>query len=168
MSCNPHLEYEIISKLQKKHDNISIITQNIDGMHQRSNSTNVIELHGSLWRLRCPSEGINFEDSCKKFKTKKCKCGAWLRPDIIWFGDSLKEETIHSARKACHSCDLFISIGTSGVVYPVASLPVFAKANGALMIEINPVETDSSYLFKEKVRETSLNGIKLLFENEIN
>ena len=166
-TCKPHPGYEIITRLQQVHPMVTIITQNIDGLHQKSGSINVIELHGSLWRIRCSREDIVYDDYKKDYKSYNCTCGAFMRPDIIWFGDCLNEETIQIARDVCKSCDLFISIGTSGVVSPASSFPQFAKSNGALMVEINPEVTRTSHLFKEKINGTSADVLLDLFPNGI-
>ena len=112
LKCNPHLGHAIISNIENLKKNTYIITQNIDGMHQRANSKNVIELHGSLWRLRCEKEGIVIEDKMAgKFSKTICECGEWLRPDIIWFEDMLKEEIIAQVNQKiiasfhCHFLD---------------------------------------------------------------
>ena len=149
--CVPHAGHQFIADLQHLHENITIITQNIDGMHQKAGSSNVIELHGSLWRLRCDNCGNRIDDQGKRFKSKKCDCGNCLRPDIVWFGDMLIMDVVNSAISAVENCDLFISIGTSGVVWPAAGFPQSAKDNGAYCVEINPEPTELSYLFDEVI-----------------
>ena len=88
-NCEPHQGHKFLTDLQNSRDGISIITQNIDGMHQKAGTKNVIELHGSLWRLRCENCGNEFEDYGKKYKKLFCDCENQLRPDIVWFGDQL-------------------------------------------------------------------------------
>ncbi|MCP5047645.1 MAG: NAD-dependent deacylase [bacterium] len=165
LQCQPHAGHTIISRLQKQHPNISIVTQNIDGMHQRAGSTNVIELHGSLWRLRCPQHGTR-EDSGETYERYKCEsCNNWLRPDIIWFGDMLNQEVIREATTAIGTGDLFISIGTSGVVYPAAGFPAIAKTNGAYCIEINPEPSAMSGLYDENIQAPAGKVLPELFLN---
>ena len=151
LECQPHNGHQFISDLQKSHENVIIITQNIDGMHQRIDTENVIELHGSLWRLRCDDCSIVIEDIGDSFANKKCKCGKYLRPDIVWFGDMLKPQIIQQASDVIQKCDLFITIGTSGVVWPAAGFPNEAISNGANCIEINTERTELSYLFDEVI-----------------
>ncbi len=146
--CVPHSGHNFISNAQKNSENVSIITQNIDGMHQKAGSDNVIELHGSLWRLRCDNCEKHIDDIGVQFKSKICDCGNYLRPDIVWFGDMLIMDVVNSA---IENCDLFISIGTSGVVWPAAGFPQSAKENGAHCVEINPEPTELSYLFDEVI-----------------
>ena len=96
----------------------------------------------------------------------KCDCGALLRPDIVWFGDSLNMETVDNACKLTSQADLFISIGTSGAVWPAAGIPKFARENGAYMIEINLEDTVSTHLFDEKIyKPASIALMELFSEN---
>jgi len=165
LKCEPHVGHDIISAIQKEKQNTSIVTQNIDGMHQRAGSQDVIELHGSLWRMRCDKEGKIFEDLEEgNYTNKKCSCGEWLRPDIIWFEDPLNESTILQATEVISQCDLFISIGTSGVVWPAAGFQQLAKKGGAHCIEINPEKTELSYLFDEVYREPAGQVLPKLFD----
>jgi NAD-dependent deacetylase len=155
LACRPHAGHIAIAELEKRHPRVTVVTQNIDGMHQRAGSWNVIELHGSLWRLRCPREGLS-EDMGEKYESYTCgKCGSWLRPDIIWFGDMLDQGVMSEAIAAIRRCDLFISIGTSGVVYPAAGFPRFAKENDARCIEINPEANEMSSLYDEAFRDAA-------------
>jgi len=149
--CKPHAGHHFICELQESHKNISIITQNIDVMHQRAGSKNVIELHGSLWRLRCDDCGKIIDDYNKSYTTIKCYCGKYLRPDIVWFGDMLNMSVINQASDLFEKCELFISIGTSGVVWPAAGFPQAAKSNGAYCVEMNTEKTELSYLFDEVI-----------------
>jgi NAD-dependent deacetylase len=163
LECQPHAGHHVISRLQSQYSHISIVTQNIDGMHQRAGSKNVIELHGSLWRVRCTTHGTR-EDIGETFKTLKCeKCGEWLRPDIVWFGDMLDQDVIAKAATEIETCDLFISIGTSGVVYPAAGFPGIAKRNGALCIEINPEPNAMSNIYDRAIREPAGKALQELF-----
>ncbi|MCJ7800948.1 MAG: NAD-dependent deacylase [Candidatus Marinimicrobia bacterium] len=151
LKCQPHKGHNFIAELQKSSNGVTIVTQNIDGMHQRIGTNNVIELHGSLWRLRCDACGIAIEDIGESFAKKKCDCGKYLRPDIVWFDDMLNPNVIQKASDAIQKCDLFISIGTSGVVWPAAGFPQEVKSNGAYCIEINTERTELSYLFDEVI-----------------
>ena len=163
LSCTPHEGHNTIAELEKKHTQVRVVTQNIDGMHQRAGSRKVTELHGSLWRLRCPSHEI-VEDIGEAYRSFKCnQCGRWLRPDIIWFGDMLDQNVINDTTLIIRRCDLFISIGTSGVVWPAAGFPKIAKEAGAFCIEINPESNEMSFLYDESVRETAGDALPRLF-----
>ena len=166
LKCNPHKGHEIITQLQGRHTNIHIVTQNIDGMHQRSDSKNVIELHGSIWRMRCDIDGLVIEDLAQgKYNKTHCDCGRWLRPDIIWFQDMLNEKTVQKATDVISKCDLFISIGTSAVVWPAAGYPKLAKSMGAFCIEINPETTELSSIYDKTIRSKASEGLSDIFSN---
>jgi len=130
----------------------TVITQNIDGLHQRAGSAGVLELHGSLWRVRCARCGTVTENPEAPIRSRRCACGTWLRPDIVWFEDMLDVETMRAAGDAIARCDLLVSVGTSGVVYPAADLPRLALARGAVAVEINPEETSLSPLYTHCLR----------------
>jgi NAD-dependent deacetylase len=150
-SCEPHVGHQVVSSVEKNHSDVTIVTQNIDGMHQRAGSNNVIELHGSLWRVRCGCSGTR-EDMGETYEYRKCpKCSNWLRPDIIWFEDMLDHEVYTKATDIISNSDLFISIGTSALVYPAAGLPMTAKMNGARCIEINIDQTEISTLYHDNM-----------------
>lgn len=134
LDCHPHEGHRVIASMPEA----CVITQNIDGMHQRAGSSDVVELHGSLWRLRCEGCGTQKEDFGRDYETLKCECGNWLRPGIVWFGDMLNETVMQEASEMIASCDLFISIGTSGTVWPAAGFPALARNAGAFCVEINP------------------------------
>lgn len=155
LACRPHVGHLAMAKLENDHPNVTVVTQNIDGMHQRAGSRNAIELHGSLWRLRCPMHGV-IEDNAEEYKNYQCEhCSGWLRPDIVWFGDMLDRRVMDQAIKALSECDLFVSVGTSAVVYPAAGFPKIAKAAGARCIEINPERTELSFLYDITIRESA-------------
>jgi NAD-dependent deacetylase len=155
LACRPHAGHAAIAALEKSRPGVTVVTQNIDGMHQRAGSGNVVELHGSIWRLRCPNDGL-VEDAGEQYRSFRCpRCGSWFRPDITWFGDSLNQAVVERAIAAIRSCDLFVSIGTSGVVYPAAGFPRFAKEKGALCIEINPEANEMSPLYDEAIRDAA-------------
>jgi len=128
-----------------------LITQNIDGLHQRAGSRRVIELHGNIRRVKCfdecrpTSEWLPTEadaDAHGGEVPPRCPyCGAWLRPDVVWFGELLPTEALEAARLAAENCQLFFSVGTSGLVQPAASLPFWALEHGAVVVEVNPEET---------------------------
>ncbi len=163
LECEPHAGHAVIARLEKEHSGVTVVTQNIDGMHQRAGSKRVMELHGSLWRVRCARHGIT-KDTGPAFKNYQCpECNNWLRPDIVWFGDMLNQEVMMEAVTAIGTCDLFISIGTSGVVYPAAGFPKIAKDNGAYCVEINPEESPISGMYDRNIREAAGKALGELF-----
>lgn len=153
-SCVPNRAHEIIAQVQKEKPNTVVITQNIDGLLQRAGAVNVIELHGSLWKVRCNSCDFKGEDLTAPIADRKCKCGEILRPDIVWFGDMLDSISMPLARKATQECDLFVAVGTSGSVFPAANLPLYAPPT-ADTVEVNISETEMSHVYDYKVRGTA-------------
>ena len=120
-----------------------LITQNVDGLHWRAGSEQLLELHGNITRSRCSIEEIIVEPSSDDHGIPPAcpGCGASLRPDVVWFGEALPAGTLEEAFMAARGCDLFISVGTSGLVHPAASLPFEALRSGAVLVEVNPNDT---------------------------
>jgi NAD-dependent deacetylase len=150
--CEANPGHRIVTEVQKAKPGTKIVTQNIDGMHQRAGATDVVELHGSLWRVRCDAESIVREDHTMPMEPRKCSCGAYWRPDIVWFEDSLDGRVIQRAVKALEDCDLLVSIGTSAVVYPAAELPRIAMARKVPSVEINLEDTPMTSLYEHALR----------------
>jgi len=169
LDVKPNEGHFAISQIEEFKD-VVILTQNIDGLHQRSGSTNVLELHGSIIRIKCTV--CDFTDNItENFESlpPKCKCGSILRPDVVWFGESLPQNIWQSAIKEASICDVMIVVGTSLVVSPANTLPVYAKQNGATLIEVNPEETVMSHDMDLSIHATSVEVLpKLLsiFKNE--
>jgi NAD-dependent deacetylase len=149
---SPNAGHHLISDVQRTRPGTVIITQNIDGLHARAGGRDVIELHGSLWRVRCDREGTVRDDASVPMQPRQCACGAYLRPDIVWFEDSLDPGVMSRAVQALERADLIVSIGTSGVVYPAADLPRIAVAGGAVSVEINLEDTPVSGLYQHRLR----------------
>jgi NAD-dependent deacetylase len=123
--------------------NFTLITQNVDGLHHRAGSRQVLELHGNIQRIKCMDKGHLVESWAESDTIPpRCpKCGAMLRPDVVWFGENLPLETLQAAWEAAETADVFLSIGTSTMVEPAASLPFAAQQRGAVVVEVNPHET---------------------------
>ena len=169
LSVKPNEGHFAISQMEEFKD-VIVLTQNIDGLHQRSGSTNVLELHGSIIRIKCTV--CDFVDNItENFESlpPKCKCGSMLRPDVVWFGESLPQDIWQSAIKEASICDVMIIVGTSLLVSPANTLPVYAKQNGAILIEVNPEKTVMSNDMAISIRATSVEVLpKMLsiFKNE--
>ena len=169
LDVKPNEGHFAISQMEEFKD-VVILTQNIDGLHQRSGSTNVLELHGSIIRIKCTV--CDFVDNItENFESlpPKCKCGSMLRPDVVWFGESLPQDIWQSAIKEASVCDVMVIVGTSLVVSPANILPVYPKQNGAILIEVNPEKTVMSNDMAISIRATSVEVLpKMLsiFKNE--
>ena len=145
--AKPNPAHVIIAEMEKHYPEFSVLTQNIDGMHERAGNRKVIELHGNIWRMRCPRDGTVVTLSAPVTEIPPlCQCGSIMRPDVVWFGEPLPDEAVDLASKAASQSDVMFVVGTSAVVYPAAALPIITKNSGGLVIEINIEETDvSSY-----------------------
>ncbi|HRI88203.1 MAG TPA: NAD-dependent deacylase [Candidatus Hydrogenedentes bacterium] len=164
-ACEPNAGHRIIAAVQRARPDTVVITQNIDGLHQRAGATNVIELHGSLWRVRCDRDGLVVPNDQLPINPRHCACGAYWRPDIVWFEDNLDPDVLERAGEALARCDAIVSIGTSGIVYPAAELPRIAVRNGALSVEINLEDTPVSHLYQHHLRTTASEALGELFPN---
>jgi len=137
----PNPGHEILARLEQSGFLRQVITQNIDGLHQKAGSRNVIEYHGSMHRLICTGCGgrIDFSGDPSAEKTPRCdKCAAFLRPDFVFFGEFIPAEVQVRVDSELRETDLLLVIGTSGEVWPAAQIPIEAKKNGAVIVEINP------------------------------
>jgi NAD-dependent deacetylase len=123
--------------------NFTLITQNVDGLHQRAGSPQVIALHGNIMETKCFSQEHFVENWPESDEVPPhCPiCNSFLRPNVVWFGENLPAMALQTAVQATQTCDLFLAIGTSALVYPAASLPLLALENGATTVEINPQTT---------------------------
>ena len=161
--AEPGLAHTMIAAVQRERASTRIVTQNIDGLHQRGGATGVIELHGSVWRVRCECGGPPRENHEQPISRRCSDCQAYRRPDIVWFEDPMQEAPLRAAAEAIANCDLLISIGTSGVVYPAAALPQLATQAGALCLEINPQETPVSGAYQIHMRAGASEALSALW-----
>jgi NAD-dependent deacetylase len=147
-NTQPNPGHYALAAMAKLFPHLVVVTQNIDGLHLLAGSPDVIELHGNLQRNKCSREGIVTERTVARPTANgllACpRCGAYLRPDVVWFGESLPRDALERAFQETTQCDAFFAIGTSGLVEPAASLPRLAKRAGAFVIEINPEQTPLS------------------------
>ncbi len=121
---------------------VPVITQNVDGLHQSAGSSHVLELHGSIWRLRCVRCGVEVQDRVTGLsEVPLCECGGLLRPAVVWFGELLPEDVFSEALELARGSDFVMVVGTSGVVQPAASLVNIAREGNAFIVEVNPEET---------------------------
>lgn len=140
--CQPNAGHLALADWQRRLKGFNLVTCNVDGLHQRAGSTGVVELHGGIWRARCMGCGRE-EDHTGTTPTEdvpRCTCAAALRPGVVMFGEALDGESISAAQVATR-CDVFVVVGTSGLVWPAAMLPHDAKRHGAFLVEINPEKT---------------------------
>lgn len=172
-TAQPNAGHQVLARLESRIPEFLLLTQNVDGLHARAGSRQLVELHGNIWRARCTREpGRTFDESRqssvvspqsdpvliddRRLTAPSCpSCGALLRPDVVWFGESLDPAAIGQALAAIEHCDVLLLVGTSGVVYPVAGFPLVARRRGAKIVEINVESTPLSDLAHAVLRGTA-------------
>jgi NAD-dependent deacetylase len=167
--AKPNPGHYALAKMASRLAHFVLITQNIDGLHATAGSADVLELHGNIFRDKCSREGTLVERA-KARSTQTgipaCpNCGAYLRPDVVWFGEALPREVLDCAFQESMRSDVFLSIGTSAVVEPAASLPRIAKSAGAFLVEVNPAETALSTMADAVLRGKAGELLPKLAEN---
>lgn len=150
--AEPNAGHRALAELQSLVPRLTLVTQNVDGMHQRAGSRDVVEFHGNLFVDRCFADGRVAEVPAAEGLPTCPACGAYLRPGVVWFGEAIPEDALNAAFAAAADCDLFLSVGTSSLVYPAAGLGDIARESGAVTIEVNPNPTDLSETYTASLR----------------
>ena len=138
--AKPNAAHQAIVKLEQKFKNFLLLTQNIDNLHRRAGSQNVLELHGNIFRTRCLKCGDLLDDHTSHVLNKtlpKCRCGGLLRPDVVWFGETIPQDTWNQSLEFLNTADVALICGTSGVVFPAAAIPEIAKTSNTRTVEVN-------------------------------
>jgi len=146
-ACAPNAAHDVIARWSRA-PGFTLITQNVDGLHERAGTRNLVRYHGSIWQLQCAAGcgAPDWEDRrvpIDPLPPRCASCGGLARPGVVWFGEGIPEDAARAAAAAT-GCDVFLSIGTSSVVYPAAALAAEAHARGAFTIEINPETTGAA------------------------
>jgi NAD-dependent deacetylase len=147
-ACAPNAAHRVLARWSQELPSCTVITQNVDDLHVRAGTRGLIRLHGTLWALACSAgcrDGVTgWEDRDVAEPIRRCShCGAWARPGVVWFGEGLDPDVLEAATSATR-CDVFLTIGTSALVYPAAGLVALAQDHGAYTVEINPEATPAS------------------------
>ena len=157
--CRPNRAHDVLASWSRRYPAFTLITQNVDGLHEKAASAGasanqgleVLRLHGSIWEVscwqRCAGSPRRWRDETVPFAQipPTCAhCGGLIRPGVVWFGEALDPDTVEQATEASSECDVFITIGTSSIVYPAAGLVDLARRAGAFTVEINPEATPAS------------------------
>lgn len=146
----PNPAHSAIAELENYYDELCVVTQNVDNLHRRAGSVKVYELHGNIERNYCIDCAEPFDDSKFDLNLKtvpRCEeCGGLIRPDVVWFGEFLPQQVFAESERKAEASDICFIIGTSGVVYPAAYIPLSAKRAGSYLVEINIEETEISYV----------------------
>ncbi len=166
--AEPTLAHKVLAKWEERGIILGIVTQNVDGLHQRAGSKEVVELHGSIWRVRCTRCGKEYNlgfGNVPEEDLPKCKeCGGLLRPAVVWFHEPLPARNWMMAESLFNEAEVILVVGTSGLVYPAASLPVNAAVQGKALIEINPEDTPLTSLSRVKIKAKASEAFKKLEE----
>ncbi len=170
-ACQPNAAHRVLAEWSRRFPNFRLITQNVDGLHEkasasaRASARDVIRLHGSIWEVlcwrRCAASPPRWRDETVPFKEipPRCShCGDLIRPGVVWFGEPLDPEIVDAATEAA-DCDVFITAGTSAVVYPAAGFIDIARRKGAYTVEINPEATPATGTVDLALRQ----GAEVLF-----
>ena len=146
--CEPHAGHLALARLETVVPEMAVITQNIDGLHQRAGSATVIELHGNIGRFKCfdrdhpVTTPVPLSDAEGAVRPPLCeRCRSPIRPDVVWFGEALPTGAFERAERYASGCDVMLVVGTSGLVYPAAGLPATARVSGATVIEVSAAES---------------------------
>lgn len=156
----PNPGHYALVEIEKHIPAFTLITQNVDGLHRMAGSQKILELHGNIQRVRCAECHTLTEAWEADSESVPCcrKCGGLLRPDVVWFGEALPRGQLEAAVEAARNCEVFLSIGTSGVVQPAASLAFAAHNRGAIVVEINaeptPLTPKADFVLQGKSGET--------------
>jgi NAD-dependent deacetylase len=149
-AVEPNPGHYAVADLEDLFPQVVVLTQNIDGLHTEAGSSDIAELHGNIRRSKCSAAcqgeptliDLNTLEHDSEHAPTCPHCGAFVRPDVVWFGESLPRRALDRAIEVAGRCDAMLVIGTSGIVQPAASLPVRARQNGALVVEVNPEATE--------------------------
>lgn len=169
--CQPNAGHFALADWQNRLKNFTLVTQNVDGLHTRAGSQDVLELHGNINRSYCTNCRKRFQMNAEDVPHKpvNCdECGAKVRPDVVLFGEMLPFDVFEKAEQRANDCELFLIVGTSALVYPAAGLAEIAKARGAFLVEINPEETPMSDLCDEIIRGKAGEVLPGIFSPQIN
>ncbi len=146
--AEPNAGHVALAKLASVVPRLTLVTQNVDGLHQRAGSSAVIEFHGNLFETRCFDEHTVIDIDDEKDIPTCPNCGALARPGVVWFGEAIPEAALNESFAAAADCDVFLSVGTSSQVYPAAGLAEAARDVGATVVEINPEPTELASGFR--------------------
>ena len=153
--AQPNRGHLAIAQLEELVPRLSLVTQNVDNLHQRAGSKGVIEFHGNIFADQCHADGTTHTGDDSLDVPTCPDCGGHLRPGVVWFGEAIPEQALNESCAAAADCDVFFSVGTSSLVYPAAGLADLAQQNGAVVIEINPAPTAGAANFDFVIAEKS-------------
>ena len=163
----PNHGHFALAEIERQKDKFTLITQNIDGLHQVAGSQNIVELHGNIWEIKCEKCGQisrNYEVPLPQLPPDCPECGEMARPNVVWFGEIIPMEIIDSALLSIEESDLMMIIGTSGIVEPAASMGLLAKQSNKKVIEINLDETPNTGIYDISIQGKSGEILPLFYD----
>lgn len=163
---SPNAGHLAIAEMERRAASFHLVTQNVDGLHQRAGSSRVLELHGNIFRNLCFREGVELDSVADEDEAPpRCpRCGGPVRPGVVWFGEPLPRDVFERALRACREADILFVVGTSGLVHPAAGLPAHAKAEGVFLVEVNPEPTPISELADVVLRDQAGSALVAVLE----
>ena len=169
LAALPHAGHQALVELERLLPAVNVVTQNVDGLHQRAGSRNVIELHGSLNRFKCsithrPISRTWLEEAEGAPPPSPYNRAGLARPDIVWFGEVLPQDAVDTAMNLARSCEFCLSVGTTSLVHPAAGIPLLALQHGAALVEINPQETPLSAQADQCIRAPASQALSAIVE----
>jgi NAD-dependent deacetylase len=164
MQVDPNAGHRAVAMIGQRAPHCCLVTQNVDDLHERAGATDPIHLHGSLFAPRCivcsrsapvPEQVQQPPEGARLAPPSCADCGGLIRPGVVWFGESLPEQALNAAIEAASVCDVLLTVGTSGVVYPAAEIPMVAARSGATVIQVNPQPTPLDAIAAVNLRGTA-------------
>jgi NAD-dependent deacetylase len=153
--CRPNPAHEVLARWQERFPAYTLVTQNVDSLHEDAGARGVLHLHGSIWTVRCTScgaERVERSTPLPELPPRCPRCGAMERPGVVWFGEHLPEDVMRAASRAAGAAEVLVVVGTTAVVYPAAGLVQTAAASGATVIEVNPEASALAHLAEVELR----------------
>lgn len=158
-SAEPNAGHLALARAERRFEQCTVVTQNVDGLHRRAGSQAVVEIHGAIMQTHCLARCGYLEpepDRLPPGEPPRCpRCGDWLRPGVVWFGEMLDPARLAAAEACAAACDLMLVVGTSGLVYPAAGLPALARRAGATVVVVNPAASEIDELADLVIRSTA-------------
>ena len=174
-AAQPNAGHMALAKAMQDRPVFRVVTQNVDDLHERAGSADVLHLHGGLFAHRCSACGkqhpaIDIPDAADaplRVEPPRCvDCGGRIRPGVVWFGENLPVDAFSQASVAASECQTMLVVGTSGIVHPAAQLPMLARENGAFIVEVNPVQTELSGIANVRLRGSAAEILPALLRSE--
>jgi len=166
-TAEPNAGHVALAEVERRLPSFTLLTQNVDGLHDRAGSRRILKVHGDIWTLRCTACAREWRDARPSLPElpPKCECGGLARPGVVWFGEGLPEDVWSAAVDAVRAAQVLLVIGTSALVYPAAGLVQLAQSAGAKVVEINVAETPVSAMVDLSWRASATTALPQLIQS---